>query len=102
MYDEKIDLWAIGVLTYELLVGKVPFKIVCESDLQKIVMNSLIQLYDDITFPDYLHISDVAKDFIVNLMHKDPTQRMDMDEIKNHPFLRMNMKTNECLRRIIP
>jgi serine/threonine protein kinase len=42
MYDEKIDLWAIGVLTYELLVGKVPFKIVCESDLQKIVMNSLI------------------------------------------------------------
>lgn len=36
MYDEKIDLWAIGVLTYELLVGKVPFKIVCESDLQKL------------------------------------------------------------------
>lgn len=36
-YDSKIDIWAIGVLTYELLVGKVPFRIDCERDLGKIV-----------------------------------------------------------------
>ena len=26
-YDEGVDLWAVGILTYELLVGKIPFKI---------------------------------------------------------------------------
>jgi len=26
-YDEKVDIWAIGILTYELLIGKIPFKI---------------------------------------------------------------------------
>jgi aurora kinase len=26
-YDEKVDLWAVGVLTYELVVGKSPFNL---------------------------------------------------------------------------
>lgn len=36
-YDEKIDLWAIGILTYELLIGRIPFKIWSEAQLHKIV-----------------------------------------------------------------
>lgn len=26
VYDEKVDLWSIGVLTYELIFGTSPFK----------------------------------------------------------------------------
>jgi aurora kinase, other len=25
-YDEKVDLWSLGVLTYEFLVGEAPFE----------------------------------------------------------------------------
>ncbi len=40
-YDEKVDLWAIGILAYELLLGKSPFDISEQQDLYKIVRNSL-------------------------------------------------------------
>ncbi len=36
-YDNKIDIWNIGILTYELIYGKVPFEIRSEEDLLKIV-----------------------------------------------------------------
>jgi serine/threonine protein kinase len=26
-YDEKCDIWAIGILSYEVMIGKLPFKI---------------------------------------------------------------------------
>lgn len=26
-YNNKIDVWSVGILTYELLFGKVPFEI---------------------------------------------------------------------------
>jgi len=26
-YDEKIDIWAVGMMTYECILGKIPFRI---------------------------------------------------------------------------
>lgn len=43
-YDNKVDVWSLGVLTYELIYGKIPFEIRCEDDLVKIVN-------DDVYFP---------------------------------------------------
>lgn len=68
-------------------MGRVPFKINCETDLHKIVLIMLSQINDKIQFPEVLHLSDRAKDFIGKLMDKDPNRRIDMDEIMNHPFL---------------
>jgi aurora kinase len=36
-YDSKIDIWSIGILTYELLYGTIPFEIRHIDDLAKIV-----------------------------------------------------------------
>lgn len=40
-YNNKIDVWSVGILTYELLFGKVPFEIQTEQDFVKIVRNVL-------------------------------------------------------------
>jgi serine/threonine protein kinase len=40
-YDEKIDIWAIGMMTYECLIGKIPFRIYSELDLNRIVSQVL-------------------------------------------------------------
>lgn len=26
-YDEKIDIWSVGMMTYECLLGRIPFRI---------------------------------------------------------------------------
>lgn len=36
-YNEKNDLWAIGILAYELYYGKIPFDISRGEELKKIV-----------------------------------------------------------------
>ncbi len=37
-YNNKIDVWSVGILTYELLFGRVPFEITTERDFIKIVI----------------------------------------------------------------
>jgi serine/threonine protein kinase len=36
-YDEKVDLWAIGILAYELYLGCNPFDVNTHEDLSRIV-----------------------------------------------------------------
>lgn len=44
-YDEKIDIWDIGMMTYECLLGKIPFRIYSELDLNRIVNIYFIFIY---------------------------------------------------------
>jgi len=37
-YDEKIDIWAIGIIAYELKFGSAPFCIQNSAELNKIVI----------------------------------------------------------------
>lgn len=40
-YSDSVDVWAIGVLTYELLTGEVPFRMYTPRDLQKVLYQSI-------------------------------------------------------------
>jgi serine/threonine protein kinase len=62
-YDEKIDVWSVGLMAYECLIGRIPFKIYSEFDLNRIVS-------DEVTFPEYVDLSDDVKDFILRALRK--------------------------------
>ena len=55
-YTEKVDLWCVGILTYEFLVGRPPFETEDANQTYKKIVTV------DYKFPDY--ITDIAQDFI--------------------------------------
>ena len=70
LYDEKVDLWAIGILGYEMITGSIPFSIKSERDLVKIIESKII-------YPKWM--SDVSKSFLEELLEKDPRNRKSID-----------------------
>jgi aurora kinase len=75
-YTDKIDIWSLGILTYELLFGRSPF----ESDIKKIVLNNEVKAeLSEVTFPVAPVIREETKQLILNLLANDPQKRMDID-----------------------
>ena len=78
-YDEKVDLWSLGVLCYEFLVGEPPF----DAPGKKATFKRISRV--DLHFPDY--VSAGARDLITRLLVKDPKERMLLDDVAKHPWI---------------
>jgi aurora kinase A len=85
MHDEKVDLWSLGVLCYEFLVGKPPFEAEGHSETYKRI--SMV----DLRFPS--HVSMGARDLISKLLRHDPNQRLPLIQVINHPWVVENCIT---------
>lgn len=42
---------------------------------------------DDVQFPDYVDVTEEAKDFILKTLKKVPEERLDVREMLRHPFI---------------
>uniref|UniRef100_A0A6B2L736 non-specific serine/threonine protein kinase n=1 Tax=Arcella intermedia TaxID=1963864 RepID=A0A6B2L736_9EUKA len=79
-----VDWWALGVMTFELLVGLPPF---FDDTPEKIFQNILSR--DMFEWPATINVSDAAKDFVDKLLTIDAKRRLGtkgVHEIKSHPF----------------
>lgn len=80
-YNSKVDLWSLGAITYELLIGRPPFYASNYKQLFEEVMAGKYNL------PKNLTISVEAITFINGLLQFYPDKRMDWAEIRSHPFI---------------
>ncbi|KFX88179.1 hypothetical protein O988_09135 [Pseudogymnoascus sp. VKM F-3808] len=77
-YGEKVDLWSLGVLTYEFLVGEAPFE-------DTMIMTQRRITRADMTVPSF--VSPEAKDLIKRLLVLDPEKRIPLDQVLQHPWI---------------
>lgn len=82
-YKHYVDLWCLGVLCYEFLVGKPPFESAEAEETYKKIKRT------DLTYPD--HITPPAKDLISKLLVHDGAKRMSLKEVMKHKWIVTNM-----------
>ena len=79
-YDHNVDLWCLGVLVYEFLVGRPPFE--CPDTNETYRKIRTVQY----TFPE--HVSPLPRDFISKLLVLIPKKRMPLCIAKNHDWIK--------------
>ncbi|GMF53920.1 unnamed protein product [[Candida] boidinii] len=82
-YDKAVDWWAFGVLLYQMLLTKSPFRGEDEDE----IFNAI--LTDEPLYP--IHMAKEAVDILQRLLTRDPTQRLgsskrDALDIMEHPY----------------
>ena len=83
-HDANVDLWSLGVLCYEFLVGEPPF----EAEGHKETYRRIAKV--DLKFPDY--VKEGARAFVSALLRHDPSDRMTLGQALEHPWLVENAK----------
>jgi serine/threonine-protein kinase ULK/ATG1 len=86
-YNNKVDLWSLGTITYELLIGVPPFYASTHLELFEMVKKGIYSL------PNNLRLSIEAISFINGLLQFYPEKRFNWEDIKNHPFITNSYKT---------
>ena len=81
-YSYEVDVWALGVILYTLIFGKKPFYKKKEEELYKIIING------EYSFPENCQISEDLKDLIKKILVIDVNERIKLDQILNHNFLK--------------
>ena len=85
------DVWALGIMIYQMFFGKTPFK----EKTNYLIFRKIEQL--KIEFPPNVNIPEEAKDLITKILVKEPNKRLgagesgteyDIAHLKSHPYFK--------------
>lgn len=82
-YNIVSDLWSVGLIIYQMLIGYLPFSGKNLVDLFTNIKNK------ELTFPDHVNISTRSKELIKRLVVKDPLRRCNWEFFFTNKWLQM-------------
>lgn len=83
-YDDKCDIWSLGVIIYQIIFGKFPFEPRIPS------LDSLIEAINKpgaLQFPSHIPLTPAAKELISAMLTVDPKARISFDDLFEHPWV---------------
>lgn len=83
-HDYTVDIWSLGILCYEFLVGKPPFEEIDKNSTYKRIAKV------DLKIPSF--VNSEATDLILKLLQKSPRKRITLSEVISHPWIVNNKK----------
>ena len=91
-YDKSVDLWSIGIITFLLLCGYLPFD---DKHSEREIARQTIQ--DPVPFEEKIwkQYSPEAKTFVDGLLQKKPEKRYTIKEVLEHPWIKKMDKVPE-------
>ncbi len=80
-YNEKIDIWAAGILIFKLITGKTPF----ESEYHSQTIENIIT--QNVTFPEVFdQYSPALKGLVFKMLKKNPKERFSALDCLRDPW----------------
>ncbi len=85
-HDFKVDIWALGVLLYEMLYKNTPFR---GHDVATVKKSAV----EDLSLPK--HEYQGAVDLVQKILKNNPTERLSLEQIFDDPWILA------CLSRVL-
>jgi len=94
-YSHKADLWSIGVIIYEILTGRPPYRAKTHYELAKKIENSPIFL------PKMIPLSKTCTDLLLKLLQKESNNRISWQDFFNHDWIRDPNLDNSINKKMV-
>ena len=83
-YDQKADIWSLGTICYELLIGQAVFN--AET------MNELVRKVENGSYTVPTSVSKEMVSFLNGMLQYKGEDRLSSEELSKHPFLTKNIR----------
>ncbi|CAD8144826.1 unnamed protein product [Paramecium pentaurelia] len=97
-YSEKGDVWAVGIVYFEMLFGRTPFNAQSEAALLSNILNK------QLIIPQTPSVSELSKDFIKKCLQINDHERFNVKDMYEHQIIQSKhfycFSQDDCLSQL--